>query len=73
MDFGIAKCVKLTVKRGKVIQTGPMSVCDCLSIPELDAFGVYRYLGFPEAGGVEHQHCKKAVLVRTTMKYKMSL
>ena len=62
MDFGIAKCAKLTVKRGKVIQTSPLPACECMCIPELDVFGVYHYLGLPEVGGIDHQHCKKAVL-----------
>ena len=62
MSFGISKCAKLTLKRGKVVQTGPLPLTDCLEIPELDVSGVYHYLGFPEAGGMGHQHCKKVAL-----------
>ena len=26
------------------------------------SLGAYRYLGFPEVDGIDHQHCKKTVL-----------
>jgi len=62
MSFGISKCAKLTIKRGKVVQTGPMSLGNCQEIPELDPTGFYRYLGFPEVGGIDHQCCKETIL-----------
>ena len=62
MSFGISKCAKLTMKRGRVVQPGPLPLADCLEIPEVGVSGVYRYLGFPEVGGMDHQHCKKVVL-----------
>ena len=47
MSFGISKCAKLTIKRGKIVQTGPLPVLSSDEIPELEIAGLYRYLGFP--------------------------
>jgi len=53
MTFGIDKCAKLTVKCGKSMSTGPIiTICD--EIGELAYDETYRYLGFPESGGIDH-------------------
>ena len=71
MSFGISKCAKLSVKRGKVAQTRPVPVMDSLEIPELDVFGVYCYLGFPEVGGIDHQRCKAAALAEVERRLRL--
>ena len=62
MSFGISKCAKLTIKRGKSVQTGSMPIMSGPEIPELETAGLYRYLGFPEGGGIDHAHSKDVVL-----------
>ena len=57
MSFGISKCAKLTVKRGKPVSTGPMlTIGD--EISKLSYDETYRYLGFSEYGVVDHSKCK---------------
>ena len=41
MSFGISKCAKLTIKRDKVEQTGPLPLTDCSEIPDLAVSEVY--------------------------------
>ena len=62
MSFGISKCAKLTIKRGKSVQTGSMPIMSGPEIPELETAGLYSYLGFPEGGGIDHAHSKDVVL-----------
>ena len=38
MSFGISKCAKLTMKRGRIMQTGPLPLTDCLEILELEVY-----------------------------------
>ena len=57
MQFGLKKCAKLSVRRGKLTLTGPLSTLDD-EIGELDYGETYRYLGFPEAGGIDHGNNK---------------
>jgi len=60
MSFGISKYAKLTIERGKVVQTGPLLLTNHQEIPELDPSGYYHYF---EDGCVDHQNCKEAILV----------
>jgi len=62
MSFEISKCAKLSFKRGKIFQTGPLPVLNGSEIPELDIAGLYRYLGFSEGGGINHSQSKEIVL-----------
>ena len=47
MQFVFQKCAKLSVKRGKMILTGPLPILDN-EISELDYGQTYRYLGLPD-------------------------
>ena len=60
MSFGINKYAKLTVKRGKPVSTGPVITIG-EEIGELAYNATYRYLGFPESGGVDHAKCKEVI------------
>lgn len=48
MAFGFDKCNKLTVKRGKIIQSEPITMEDDQQIKSLAFDQHYRYLGFSE-------------------------
>jgi len=71
MSFGISKCAKLSFKRGKIVQTGPLPVLNGSEIPELDIAGLYRYLGFPEGGGIHHSQSKEIVLSEFKTRLKL--
>ena len=60
MQLGFQKCAKLSVKRGKLTLTGPLPTLG-IEISELDYGQTYRYLGFPEAGGIDHT-TKKSII-----------
>ena len=59
MSFGIEKCAKLTVKRGKPVSVG-LVVTLGDEIREL-LYETYRYLGFPECGGIDHGRAKSRI------------
>jgi len=70
MSFGISKCAKLTVKQGKPVSTGPMlTIGD--EISELSYDKTYRYLRFPESGGVDHSKCKDIILAEFLRRLKL--
>jgi len=60
MKFGFQKCAKLTVKRGKCTLSGTLSSLGD-EIEELDYGETYRYLGFPETGGIDHDVSKSII------------
>ena len=62
MSLGIFKCAKLTIKRGKVIQTGPLHAFSGYEIPALKDCWTVHYLGFPEENSIDHKCCKNVVL-----------
>ena len=48
MNFGIEKCKKLTIKRGKVVQSQPIQLPSGEELTSLDQNQQYKYLGFGE-------------------------
>jgi len=56
------KAIFMAVKRGKIVQTGPLTVLNGSEISELEIAGLYHYLGFPEGGGIEVRILFKARL-----------
>ena len=62
MQFGLQKCAKLSARRGKLTLTGPLVTLGD-EIAELNYSETYRYLGFPEAGGIDHTTIKLQYLM----------
>jgi len=62
LNFGLDKCAKLTVSRGKVSQTGEVELSDDCCIRELTIGESYKYLGFHEMEGVDSSRSKKHIL-----------
>jgi len=60
MSFGIEKCAKLTIKRGKPMSMWPVVTLGD-EICELSYNETYRYLGFPEYGGIDHGQSKSRI------------
>ena len=52
LSFGLDKCAKLTICRGKSVVTGSIAVSPDVNICELDIGETYKYLGFCESEGL---------------------
>ena len=70
MSFGISKCAKLTVKRGKPMTTGPVLMIED-EIGELAYGETYHYLGFPESAGVDHAKRKETISAEMLRRLKL--
>ena len=55
MEFGIDKCAKISIIRGKHSPTQEIQIDHNTSIRELDRDQIYKYLGIAEAAGLDHQ------------------
>ena len=55
MQFGINKCAKISIIRGKHNPTQEIQIDHNTYIKELDRDQVYKYLGIAEAAGLDHQ------------------
>ena len=55
MEFGINKCAKISIIRGKHNPSQEIQIDQNTSIKELDRNQVYKYLGIAEAAGLDHQ------------------
>ena len=62
LTFGMDKCAKLSVSRGKAVETDDLVVHDDFCIRELNTFEAYKYLGFFEREGTECDTTKKAIV-----------
>ena len=70
MKFGIEKCAKITLLRGRRMETGDMSLPDEeVSIQELTNESTYKYLGIVENDIINHNAMKE----KTTAEYKRRL
>ena len=62
LTFGLDKCARLSISRGKVVKTDDMTLHDDFCIRELSTSEAYKYLGFFEREGIECDSTKKAVV-----------
>ena len=62
MEFGVAKCAQVVVKRGKVVSSDGIELPDGQVIKGLAAGESYRYLGFAECFGIHQVEAKRAVM-----------
>jgi hypothetical protein len=58
MEFGLEKCAKITLKRGKLISSEHLVVDNKREIQELEQGKTYEYLGIVESEGIQHQQTK---------------
>jgi len=59
MDFGLDKCSKCTIKKGKKIPGKNIYVDDKNYIEDLDHDSRYKYLGIEENANIEHKKLRK--------------
>ena len=61
MEFGIAKCTYINLKKGKVVSKGGMELTDGEIIDEITSDKGYKYLGVIEAEDILHTKMKNVV------------
>ncbi len=54
MEFGLEKCAKATLKRGRLTQTTTIDLGIDTAIKEIEQEGTYKYLGVNEGDGIQH-------------------
>ena len=62
LSFGLDKCAKLSVTRGKIGLYGSMTLSQDVDIRELNVMECYKYLGFLESEGLNCDGSKWRVL-----------
>ena len=72
MEFGIEKCAKITLIRGRRVETGDMPLSDEeVSIKELTNESTYKYLGMIENDSISHNVMKEKA--KTEYKHRLRL
>ena len=77
MEFGLAKCGVLIMKRGKVVKSEGINMPDGKMMKNI-VEGEYKYLGILEADGVKHEEMKDQIKkeyirrVRNILKSKLN-
>ena len=61
MDFGLDKCSKCTLKKGKKVASENLQLENGTSIEDLRADTSYKYLGIEENGGIEHKLMREKI------------
>ena len=61
MSFGIEKCAKVTLKRGKQIQSSNITLDQDLTVQDLNQEKNYKYLGIEETGSISHAQMKERI------------
>ena len=73
MTFGIEKCAKISVKRGKVVRREGIKLPDGKEIKCLQGEENYKYLGVLEKDDINHDKVKKNVRTEYTRRLKLIL
>ena len=61
MTFGIEKCAKVTLKKGKQIYANNINLTQDLTVQDLDQETNYKYLGIEESGNISHEKMKEKI------------
>lgn len=61
MEFGLDKCAKATIKKGKLVSGPNTKLNDKTEIRNLDQDEVYKYLGVDQSDGIQHSQMKEKV------------
>ena len=73
MSFGIDKCAKVSVKRGKVVGREGIKLPDGNEIKQLKGEENYKYLGILEEGDINHDKIKNNVRSEYNRRLKLIL
>jgi hypothetical protein len=73
MEFRLEKCAKITFKRGKLISSQNLVIDSNREIQELEQGKTYKYLGFEESEGIQHQQMKDILKQEYNRRLRMIL
>ena len=59
MDFGLDKCAKVVMKKGKLVYTHNLMLDRNREIQELEQGKMCKYLGIEESEGIQHKQMKE--------------
>ena len=59
MEFGLSKCAKATIKRGKFEKYDHVQLDEEIIIKDLEQEKVCKYLGVDESSGIQHATMKQ--------------
>ena len=61
MNFGIEKCAKVTLKKGKQVASENIKLEENFAVQDLAQEKNYKYLGVEEGGGISHSKMKEKI------------
>ncbi|KAI5738482.1 hypothetical protein M8J77_007684 [Diaphorina citri] len=61
MEFGVEKCAKAIVQRGKLVITENIKINEEMEIKQLEQDNTYKYLGIEESNEIECEKMKKLI------------
>ena len=61
MDFGLDKCAKCTIRKGKKTEADDIALTDGSHITDLEKDSTYKYLGIEENSNIEHKIMRKKI------------
>ena len=66
MEFGLDKCAKCTIKRGKKIKGSDVEIEDGKFVEDLESDSSYTYLGIDENASLDHKKLREKPVKNTS-------
>jgi hypothetical protein len=73
MEFGLEKCAKIALKRGKLVHSQNLVIDVNREIQELEQGKTCKYLGIEESEGIQHQQMKERLKQEYSRRSRMIL
>ena len=73
MEFGLAKCTRIVLKKRKLICSQNLILDIKWKIQELEQGETYKYIGIEESEDVQHQETKERLKKEYTKRLRMIL
>ena len=70
MEFGLDKCSKCTIRKGKKVEAQHLDLEDGTQIEDLEADTTYKYLGIEENSNIEHKLMRKKIHAKYIQRVK---
>ena len=70
MEFGLDKCSKCTIRKGKKVEAQHLDLEDGTRIEDLEADTTYKYLGIEENSNIEHKLMRKKIHAKYIQRVK---
>jgi hypothetical protein len=73
MDFGLDKCAKIVLKRGKLVHSQNLILNFNIEIQEFEQVKTYKYSGIQQSEGMQHQQMAERLKEEYTRRLRMML